>query len=137
MKIFRCNSKQKDKLKKIAIPRNFDRKYQNAKKVQRVEYEEDQDSDSDALVLNVESEETQKTTPYYMEGWINGLHFKTMIDTDSPVTFFSVDEIKKIMRRKDLQVRRMVQGENYVVFNGKPINLLVYVFCQLQVGEKF
>ena len=137
MKLFRCNSKQKDKLKKITRPRNFDRKSQYAKRVQRVEYEEDEDSDSDDLVLNIESEGTQKTTPYYMEGWINGFHFKMMIDTGSHVTIFAVDEIKKIMRRKDRQVRRTIEVEKYVDFNGKPINLLGYVFCQLQVGEKF
>ena len=89
------------------------------------------------MVLNVESEGNQKTTPYYMEGWINVFRFKTMIDMGSPVTIFAVDEKKKIMRKKDLQVRRMVEGEKYVHFNGKPLNLLGYVFCQLQVDEKF
>ena len=41
------------------------------------------------------------------------------------------------MRRKDLQVRRMFEGEKYVYFNGKPLNFRGYVFCQLQEGEKF
>ena len=41
------------------------------------------------------------------------------------------------MRGKDLQVRRIIEGEKYVDFNGKPLKLLGYVFCQLQVGEKF
>ena len=81
-------------------------KVKRAKRVQRVEYyEDDQDSDSDEMVLNVESEGTQKTTPFYMEKWINGFQFKTMIDTGSYVTMFAVDEIKSIMRKKDLQVR--------------------------------
>ena len=120
-----CNSKQKDKLKKTAILKNFDGKMQNAKRVQiLVYYGDDQDSDSDEIVLNVESEGTQKTTPYYMERWINGFRFKTMIDTGSPVTIFAVDEIKSIMRRKDFHVRRMVEEEKYVDFNGKHLNLL-------------
>ena len=132
-----CNSKQKDRLKKVAIPKNFDKKFNNARRVQRVDYyEEDQDSDSDEMVLNVETEGTNKSEPYYMEGWINGFRFKTMIDTGSPVTIFAVDEIKRIMRRADLQVRPMVDEEKYVDFNGKPLKLLGYVFCQLQVGEK-
>ena len=100
-------------------------------------YEEDQDSDSDESVLNVESEETQKTTPNYTEGWINGFRFKTMIDMSSPVTIFAGDEMKRFMRKEELHVRRMVEGEKYVDFNGKPLNLLGYVFCQLQVGENF
>ena len=89
------------------------------------------------MVLNVESEAKQKTALYYLEGWIKSVQLKTMIDTSSPVTIFAVYEIKRIMGRKDLQVRRMVEGEKYVDFNGKPLNLLDYVFSQLQVGEKF
>ena len=69
--------------------------------------------------------------------WINGFRFKTMIDTGSPVTIFAVDDIKKIMRRKDLQVRWMNEGEKYVDFNGKPLIRLAYVFCQLKFGGKF
>ena len=133
-----CNSKQKDTLKKIAIPKNFDRKFRNAKRVQRVDYyEEDKNSDSDELVLNVESEATNNSEPYYVDGWINGFRFKLMIDTGSPVTIFAIDEVKRIMRRADLQVRPMIEEEKYVDFKGKPLKLLGYVFCQLQVGEKF
>ena len=132
-----CNSKQIDRLKKVAIPKNFDKKFNNARRVQRVDYyEKDQDSDSDEMLLNVETEGTNKSEPYYMEGWIIGFRFKTMIDTGSPVTIFAVDEIKRIMRRADLQVRPMVDEEKYVDYNGKPLKLLGYVFCQLQVGEK-
>ena len=39
------------------------------------------------------------------EGWINAFRFETIIDTGSPVTIFAVDKIKKVMCRKDLQVR--------------------------------
>ena len=67
-------------------------------------YEDDQDSESDEMVLNVENEGTQKTTPYYMERGINGFRFKTMMDAGSLVTIFAVDEIKSIMRRDDLQI---------------------------------
>ena len=130
-----CISEQKDRLKKIAIAKNFDRKFQNAKRVQRVDYHEaDQDSDSDEMMVNVESEGTNNSEPYYMEGWINGFRFKRMIDTGSTVTISAIDEIKRIMRRADLQVRSMVEEEKYVDFNGKPLQLLGYVFCQLQVG---
>ena len=133
-----CNSKEKDRLNKIAIPKNFDRKFQNAKRVQRVDYyEEDQHSDSDEMVLNVETEETNNSESCYMEGWINGFRVKTMIDTGSPLTIFAIDEIKRTMRRADLQVRPMVEEEKCVDINGKPLKLLGYVFCQLQVGEKF
>ena len=45
--------------------------------------------------FNVEAEGTQKTEPYYMEGWINGFRFKTRIDMGSALIIFAVDEIKK------------------------------------------
>ena len=59
-----------------------------------------------------------------------------MIDTGSPVTIFAIDEIK-MMHRKDLQVRRMKEGEQYVDFNDESLNLLGNVLCQLQVGDKY
>ena len=63
--------------------------------------------------------------------------FKTMIDSGSPVTIFALDEIKQIMKRETLPVREMIEGEKYVDFNGKPLNLLGYVFCELQVGNQY
>ena len=72
-----------------------------------------------------------------MEGFINRQPFKTVIDTGSPVTIFAVDEIKIIMKRDQLQVRRKVDDEKYVDFNGKSLNILGYVFCELQVGNQY
>ena len=85
--------------------------------------------------LNVEGDENTK--PYYMEGFITGNKFKTMIDSGSPVTIFALDEIKQIMKSETLPVREIIEGEKYVDFNGKPLNLLGYVFCELQVGNQY
>ena len=76
-----------------------------------------------------------ETNPYYMEGFINGNSFKTMIDTGSPVTIFAVDEIQQIVMREKLPVRQMIEGERYVDFNGKPLLLLRYVFGEMQVND--
>ena len=70
--------------------------------------------------LMLKEREHKKTVPHYMEGWINGFRFKTMIDMGSPVPIFAVDETKKIFRRKDVQGRQMVEGVKFVDFNGKP-----------------
>ena len=59
------------------------------------------------MVLNVEGSEND-SNPFYMEGFINGNRFKTMIDPGSPVTIFGLDEIKSIMKRKELPVRKMI-----------------------------
>ena len=59
------------------------------------------------MLLNVEGDENTK--PYYMEGFINGNKFKTMIDLGSHVTNFALDEIKQIMKRETLPVRDMIE----------------------------
>ena len=92
------------------------------------------DEDENYMVLNIEGNDNN-TKSYYMEGFINGNRFKTMIDTGSPVTIYALDEIKKIMKRENLPVREMVENERYVDFNGKPLHLLGYVFCELQVND--
>ena len=98
--------------------------------------QEEEEEDDNFLVLNVDGQ-NENIKPYYMEGFINGNRFKTMIDSGSPVTIFALDEIKQIMQREKLQVRQMIKGERYVDFNGKSLNLLGYVFCELQVGDQY
>ena len=66
-----------------------------------------------------------------MEGFINGNKFKAMIDTGSPVTIFELDEIKQMITREQLQVLPMIEDERYMDFNGKPLKLLGYMFCEL------
>ena len=41
------------------------------------------------------------------------------------------------MKRENLPVREMVENERYVDFNGKPLHLLGYVFCELQVNDSY
>ena len=72
-----------------------------------------------------------------MEGFINGNRLKAIIDTGSPVTIFALDEVKRIMKRGNLQVRPMIEDERYVDFNGKPLKVLGYVFCELQVNDSY
>ena len=86
------------------------------------------------FVLNVEG--NANTKQYYMEGFIDGNKFKPMIDSGSPFTIFAIDETKQIMKRETLPVREMIEGERYVDFNGKPLNLLGYKNCELQVGDQ-
>ena len=104
--------------------------------VDQEEFGDDEDEDEDYMVLNVEGGNNE-TKPYFMEGFINGNRFKTMIDTGSLVTIFALDEIKRIMKREKLPVRQMIEGERYVDFNGKPLQLLGYVVCDLQVNDSY
>ena len=115
---------------------NFCKNRGFAKRVQLVDQEDNDDEDENYMVLNVEGNDNN-TKPYYKESFINGNRFKTMIDTGSPGTIYALDEIKKIMKRENLPVRVMVESERYVDFNGKPLPLLGYVFCELQVNDSY
>ena len=128
-----CNQKMKDKFQQNGKFKAIGSSEQTNRRVQLVDQEEE--DDENIMVLNVEGDEN--TNPYYMEGFISGNRFKTMIDSGSPVKIFAVDEIKQIMKRETLPVREMIEGERYVDFIGKPLNLLGYVFCELQVGNQY
>ena len=69
-----------------------------------------------------------------MERLMNGNIFKTIIDIGSSVTIFTIDQIKEKIRRKELQVRRMIPGEKNVDFNGKPLagNIEVYIVLSVK-----
>ena len=95
-----------------------------------------EDDEDEYIVLNVDGS-SDDTKPFYMEGFINGNKFKIMIDTGSPVTILALDEAKRILKRDKLQVRPMIEGDRYVDFNGKPLQMLGYVFCELQVNESY
>ena len=127
-----CNQK-KDKFQQNGKLKAKGSSEQTNRRVQLVD-QEDED-DGNIMVLNVEGDENTK--PYYMEGFINGNKFKTVIESGSPVTIFALDEVKQIMKRETFPVREMIEGEKYVDFNGKPLNLLGYVFCELQVGNQY
>ena len=125
-----CNQKKNDKIPNTAKNRGF------AKRVQFVDQDETDEEGENYMVLNVEGN-VDKAEPFYMEGFINGNRFKAMIDTGSPATIFALDDIKTIMKRDNLPVREIVKGERYVDFNGKPLQLLGYVFCELQVNDVY
>ena len=118
-----CNQKKKDTYQKSGNSRG------SGRRVQLVDQDNgDDEEDDDYMGLNVEGGNND-TKPFYMDGFINGNRFETMIDTGSPVTIFALDEIKRIMKREKLQVRPMIEGERYVDFIGKPLQLLGYVFA--------
>ena len=107
-----------------------------AQSIQRIDEWEDSSSGSmieeAKIVLTIEGGENGQ---FFMSGKINGNQFKTMIDSGSPVTIFEIEEIKRIMKRKTLLIRQLPEDEDYVDFNKRKLNLLGYVFCQLEVGE--
>ena len=60
-----------------------------------------------------------------------------MIDSVSPVTIISRDELQRILQYNVLFIRPLPEDEKYVDFNKRPVNLLRYIFCELEVGGKY
>ena len=60
-----------------------------------------------------------------------------MIDSGSPVTIISRDELQRILQYEVLFVRPLPKDGKYVDYNKQPVNLLGYIFCELQVGGKY
>ena len=60
-----------------------------------------------------------------------------MIDSGSTVTIIGYDELQKILQYDVLVVRPLPKNEKYVDFNKRPVDLLGYIFCELQVGNKY
>ena len=119
---------------------NFAKSRKVAKPPQRIQrIDEWSDSENEGsvvyeekVVLTIEGDENGHFT---MKGKINGNDFQTMVDSESPVTIFKKDELKNIMKRKTLFIRKVPSDEEYVDFSRKNINLLGYIFCHLEVAE--
>ena len=122
-----CNKKKNDTSQKNGKLRTPGKNEQSGRRVQLVD-QDDEEDDTDYAVLKIDGDD-ENNKPYFMEGFINGNRFKAIIDSASPVTFFALDELKKVLKRENLQVRNMIKGGKYVDFNGKLLNPLRYVFC--------
>ena len=111
---------------------------QPPRRVNLIEEEEEQKSDEDTseeqYVLGIDG---SGSPPFMMKGKINRNKFCLMIDSGSPVTIISRDELQKILQYEVLFVRPLPEDEKYVDFNKRPVNSLGYIFCELEVGGKY
>ena len=105
-----CNQKKNDAFQKNGIFRVSGNPEQTGRRVQLVDQEEDDDDDDNYTVLKIEGEE-DKSKPYFMENFINGNRYKTMIHSSTPVTIFALNELKIKMKRESLQVRNTIKVE--------------------------
>ena len=108
----------------------------NGKSLRRVNYikesdEEFADDDKEHLVLCVYGDGSKH---FYMEGTMCGNYFKAIIDTRSPVSFFTKRALHKIVGERKVVIRDMIEGERYVEYNKKPLELLGYQIVRLDVS---
>ena len=72
---------------------------------------------------------------FEIKGLMCGNKFRAIIDTGSPVSIFAIDELRRIIGRRWVVVRDMIDGERYVDINRCPLPLLGYMFVSIQVGK--
>ena len=76
------------------------------------------------------------TPPFVLKGEINNVAFTTMIDSGSPITIFTQSHLGKILKTDVLFARPLPKGEEYVDYNGRPLNLLGFKTLDVKVGKK-
>ena len=93
--------------------------------------EEESDSNEEQLVLQIDGNGSK---PFYMEGTMCGNYFKAIIDTGSPVSIFTKRDLTKIIGKRKVVIRDMIDNERYVDYNKKPLDLVGYQFVCLEVA---
>ena len=108
------------------------------RRLQRIDERDESSNDIDSVVEDdkvVLATHGDENGQNIMTGKRNGNPFRTMVDSASPVTSFEIDDIKEIMKQKTLFIRELPNNEDYVDFHRQKLNLLGYVFSQLEVGN--
>ena len=91
--------------------------------------EEEDELEDDEMALQIDGE---GTNPFMIEGLLCGNRCKEIIDTASPVSIFPIDELQRIVGKRRVVVRDMIDKERYVDFNKTPLPILGYMFESLQ-----
>ena len=101
---------------------------------QTTDQSEDSSDENDNVVLHLAG--NTGTPPFMLKGKINKQPFQTMIDSGSPITIFTKEDIRQITKSDVLLTRPLPKNEQYKDYNGKPLNLLGYITVDVQVGRR-
>ena len=74
--------------------------------------------------------------PFMMRGKIGRKKFCLMIDSGSPGTITNQEELQIFYKMKSC-LCVLYQKTKNMVYNKKPVNLLGYILCELEVGNKY
>ena len=94
--------------------------------------EESTEAEEDNMVLHIGGNGQQ---PFIMKGKINNQTFATMIDSGSPITIFTQDDLRKILKVDVIFARPLPKTEQYVDYNNKPLNLLGFMTADVKAGK--
>ena len=101
--------------------------------IEQTDGAEDSDTNSDRVVLQVDGE---GAAPFIMRGKMNKRDFSAMIDSGSPISIFTVKDLKSILGNQLLFAKPMPKSEMYVDYNKRPLDLLGYIHVHIKVGQK-
>ena len=59
-----------------------------------------------------------------------------MIDSGSPTKIFTKEDVRKILKSDLVFTRPLSKKEQFVDYNGKPLNLLGFFTVDVQVGKR-
>ena len=85
------------------------------------------------MVLHVSGAGNQ---PFVLKGKINKEPFKTMINSVSPITIFTREDLRKILKLDVVFARPVPKNEQYMDYHNKPLNLLGFTTVEVQVWEE-
>ena len=101
---------------------------------QATDQSEHSSGENDKVVLHLAG--NTGTPPFMLKGKINKQPFQTMIDSGSPITIFTKEDIRQITKSDVLFTRPLPKNEQYVDYNGKRLNLLGYITVDGQVERR-
>ena len=110
----------------------------NMRRVNMIEQSADQSGgssewDEDNIVLHVNGVGVK---PFVLKGKINKQQFSTMIDSGSPITIFTKEDLCQILKTDLIFARPLPKNEEYVDYNGRPLNLVGYITVDVEVGKQ-
>ena len=81
--------------------------------------EDSTNDDAENLILQVGG---NGSPPFVLKENFNNVAITTMIDSGSPITIFKQSDLRKILQTDVLFARPFSKGEEYVDYNGRPLN---------------
>ena len=96
--------------------------------------EDSSELDVDKIVLRLEG--GNGAPPFMLKGKLNKLPFTTKIDSGSRITIFTKEDVRNILKSDLVFTRPLSKNEQYVDYNGKPLNVLGFKTVDVQVRKR-
>ena len=74
--------------------------------------------------------------PFVLKGRIYNNKFAAMIDSGSPVTIFTTEDLKHIPCNDELFARLLPKSEKYVNFKGQPLKFALFIHVPLKIWKQ-